>query len=128
MIDPVKWKRAKLSWTSHGYVLEAPLRVDDRVVHEATEQLEQTVAEILDSFGFISLQASGWDAHADAVGIESPPSKLQIVTREVPSPEAAAQLREAVSTLMRDAAGRSRRAAGAEEPSMQGALEALWDG
>jgi hypothetical protein len=128
MIDPVKWDRAKLAWTSNGYVLEAPLRVDDRVVHEAAKQLEPTVAEILDSFGFIAVRACGWDARADALGIESPPSKLEIIIREVPSPEAMARLRDAVSTLMRNAVERSRQANEAEEPLVQGALAALRDG
>jgi hypothetical protein len=121
MTETVKWGRAGLSWRDGGYVLEAPLWVDARAVYLCREELERTVADVLREAGFRSLTAIGWEPREDVA--ETP--RLEIVTANLPSPEAAVRLRETVSAVLGAAAERSRRAAEDEEFLILAVLETI---
>jgi hypothetical protein len=117
----VKWDRAQLTWSPVGYVLEAPLRVDARAVHECREELERKVADLVDEAGFVSLSAVGWDPRME--GADSP--RLEVVTAELPSTTSAGRLRETVSDILAAASERSKRAEQDEEPRIEATLAAI---
>lgn len=125
MSDPVQWSRAQLSWSSHGYVLRAPIRLEERAAHECRAELASAIRAVLVGHDVVSITASPMEITRSATGASSEPGELEIVTSRMIDSEEAVELRDAVLQVLRSAVEETDRVAGEDKQSADLILAAL---
>jgi hypothetical protein len=126
MDEPVFWGRAQISWSREGYVLRAPLWVEERALYECEEALRQAVVDALAEQSSVSLGFSPMVVERTEASSSSNPGELEITTPKMISAAAARRLRKSLTLLLRNAIAEAERLKDADESAANDLLAALY--
>src|SRR4051812_26299437 len=127
MDEPVFWGRAGVSWSREGYVLVAPLWVEERALYECEKALRQAVVDALAEQPSVSLAFSPMVVERTEASTSSNPGVLEITTPKMISAAAASKLRKSVTLLLRNAMAETQRLIEADEVALNDLLAALYN-
>jgi hypothetical protein len=114
--DLIQWSKADLRWTPDGYVLRAPIGIDERTACESLDDLETVIRDALAERQVVSISVTPAD---------SAPGELEITTRQMIDSTEAVELREAVLRVFQYAVDETDRAAKDDEQAVKFVLAAL---